>query len=390
VPHAELAKLSEDAAQLAPTLAALNRAESDLARVGAELARARQADLDGQIAKLSRALETAIAELDLSKKSLEEIGRYSAPAALASAKGITAEALGALVNQMEPEDPSEIDFVSKDIATGREIRRNYPDVSMGDIKSRLDFATKFGDLAGREIPDDLSAWLSLPPEKRSLAVDIAKDADDGSIERVRKALRSEIDLVDDVTSAVQLSLGSLVDGVGGVIDPDSGSISLPDEVLFDVQSARLTPSTQAFLKKFCGPWIETVHAFGDRIKQMQIEGHSSSEWGALQGQAAYLQNLNLSQQRSAAVVQFCLAQDLQPDVAAWARSVLVAVGLSSSRPVLLNGTEDSVRSRRVIFGFDIDKGKIIDDIKRSLDAERAEVLPPDGKPELPIGSDFGQ
>ncbi|MEX0364490.1 MAG: OmpA family protein [Ruegeria sp.] len=280
----------------------------------------------------------------------EMVADYSRTITTARSQGIEPDRFEQLLSAVADRPPEDIDFVRSDLEAGEFIRKKAQGV----------------------VPGELADWLILEPEKRDLALEIARGADERAIDRIREVLGRDIALRDDVTGAVQRALGDLVSEKGGSIDSASGSISLPDNVLFEPGSAELTPETRSFLEEFCGPWINAIHGFSDRIAELRIEGHASSEWfGATTPGTAYLNNLDLSQRRSAEVVQFCLSRPMSPDIAGWARKKLVAVGHSSSRPVLLNGEEDRVRSRRVVFGFETDKQQVLEDIKRNIAGQPA-------------------
>ena len=67
-------------------------------------------------------------------------------------------------------------------------------------------------------------------------------------------------------------------------------------------------------------------------------------------ETAYFENMNLSQDRTRAVLRLCLSLVSDPEDRTWARRFITANGLSSSRLVLLpSGDEDRRASRRVEF-----------------------------------------
>ena len=105
--------------------------------------------------------------------------------------------------------------------------------------------------------------------------------------------------------------------------------------------------------------------FRDQISAIQIEGHTSSDWGdgKKRGLNAYLNNMKLSQKRSSNVLKYVLnignigTEDL------WTRNLLSSIGYSSSR-ILYNvdgqsRSEDEISSRRVSF-------KLITDVESKL------------------------
>ncbi|MBK1647920.1 OmpA/MotB family protein [Rhabdochromatium marinum] len=122
------------------------------------------------------------------------------------------------------------------------------------------------------------------------------------------------------------------------------------EVLFDRNSARIKPEFETILSDFLPRYLGQLEPFRQVIREIRIEGHTSSEWGPDSSPLeAYFANMALSQERTREVLRFAYGiESLQQ--ASWFRSRVAAVGLSSSRPVLdAKGMEDAEASRRVEF-----------------------------------------
>lgn len=161
-------------------------------------------------------------------------------------------------------------------------------------------------------------------------------------------------------------LGGTVTAAGGTITAE-GAMVFPEGVLFEVGSARVRPSMLRTLQRVCPAWLQVLFQGGRHVAGARIEGHASSDWGALRGREAYLLNLGLSQARSAAVVETCLR--LLPEGGAldrWAIAHLLAVGYSSARPVLVNGTEDPIKSRRVVFAIEFDRTTLLEQVQSEI------------------------
>lgn len=167
-----------------------------------------------------------------------------------------------------------------------------------------------------------------------------------------------------MVNALRQELGAVVAELGGRID-DSGAITLPDELLFDRGKAGIKPLLNEFLVQACEPWLATLKGSGVNIAEVKIEGHASSEWGSRSSaREAYLQNLNLSQLRSQAVLRKCLSLVKDPQLLAWARTHLIAVGYSSARLVLdEEGQEDRKASRRVVLSATPDTRNLLEEIQ---------------------------
>ncbi|SDZ73391.1 OmpA family protein [Rubrimonas cliftonensis] len=166
----------------------------------------------------------------------------------------------------------------------------------------------------------------------------------------------------DVVAEVEAAVGATVAAGGGAIDRATGAITFGEATAFASQEAAVGPAQSALLRDLCTPWLSALCRVGDVIDEARIEGHASSEWeGAPDGATAYRLNLDLSQRRAYAVLEACLAFTGDTALGRWARSRLVAVGHSSSRPILdpATGIEDAPRSRRVVFRATINRDALL-------------------------------
>ncbi|WPU55892.1 OmpA family protein [Stenotrophomonas acidaminiphila] len=141
------------------------------------------------------------------------------------------------------------------------------------------------------------------------------------------------------------------------------------EALFQPGSPELNAKFRGTLEDFFPRYIGVLAKYRDAIDEIRIEGHTSSDWGRLQGEAAYFPNMSLSQDRTREVLQYVLSR--LPDGAdrEWVRSSFAAVGYSSSRSIVDKGTgqEDAARSRRVNFRVITDSELKIRNIIEKLD-----------------------
>lgn len=141
------------------------------------------------------------------------------------------------------------------------------------------------------------------------------------------------------------------------------------DVLFERGTAALTPRFEAILDEFAPRYLAVLARFADRIEEVRVEGHTSSEWNEdTPPDIAYFNNMALSQERTRAVLERALALPRVDPLRDWARSVLTANGLSSSRLVLgPDGAEDAGASRRVEFRVRTDAARRIEAIVESLE-----------------------
>lgn len=123
------------------------------------------------------------------------------------------------------------------------------------------------------------------------------------------------------------------------------------EVLFDTGKIDLKPVFRGILDDFFPRYIVILDKFRNDITEVRIEGHTSSIWsGAMSPEDAYFRNMELSQGRTRAVLQYLYIMPTISIHKDWMRQSFAAVGFSSGRLVVNeSGSEDSLRSRRVTF-----------------------------------------
>ena len=127
------------------------------------------------------------------------------------------------------------------------------------------------------------------------------------------------------------------------------------DVLFAAGEARLKPAFEAMLRDFFPRYLRTLDAFRPSIAEVRVEGHTSSEWAAgVTPEAAYFNNMRLSQDRTRAVLEFCMGLAESAPYRDWLIRTVTANGMASSRPVIVFGREDKERSRRVEFRIRVD------------------------------------
>jgi outer membrane protein OmpA-like peptidoglycan-associated protein len=141
------------------------------------------------------------------------------------------------------------------------------------------------------------------------------------------------------------------------------------DVLFKQGNAELEPAFRQLLTEFFPRYLASLREFRDDIQEVRIEGHTSSDWGVVGPLDAYFLNMALSQARTRTVLDFGLTRTaIPPDMRDWARSLITANGLSSSRLRLRpDGTEDREASRRVEFRVVM---KLRENVMKVVDGQR--------------------
>ena len=117
--------------------------------------------------------------------------------------------------------------------------------------------------------------------------------------------------------------------------------------------------------------ILTKPEYRDKIAEIRIEGHTSSEWLDTAGlDIAYYHNMKLSQDRSRNVLRYVL-EIRQPEITRnkeWIKKHLTANGLSSSKLIFdSGGNQNKEESRRVEFRVVTKSEKLIDEIKELME-----------------------
>lgn len=125
------------------------------------------------------------------------------------------------------------------------------------------------------------------------------------------------------------------------------------EILFAQGRDIVSPRFRKILGDFFPRYVEILRTkkFLQEVREVRIEGHTSSEWnGNTTDIEGYFNNMELSQDRTRAILHLVLQSKISYEDSEWLRPLITANGLSSSKPILdHNGNEDRQRSRRVEF-----------------------------------------
>jgi len=138
------------------------------------------------------------------------------------------------------------------------------------------------------------------------------------------------------------------------IDRQTLSIRFQEpDVLFERGEATVRVRFQDILRDFFPRYIRILRRakYRQAIREIRIEGHTSSEWSTnVSEEEAYFNNMRLSQDRTRSVLRYVVSTLGQDEARNWTRPLITANGLSSSRLIYTeNGEEDRQASRRVEF-----------------------------------------
>ncbi len=123
------------------------------------------------------------------------------------------------------------------------------------------------------------------------------------------------------------------------------------EVLFDRGKNTLRPVFRQILADFFPRYLMVLDKFRPSIREVRIEGHTSSIWSGSRNESeAYFKNMRLSQGRTRSVLEYVYQLDDVSEQRPWIKRTIAAVGFSSARPKLKSdGSENLEASRRVSF-----------------------------------------
>ena len=142
------------------------------------------------------------------------------------------------------------------------------------------------------------------------------------------------------------------------------------EVLFSTGSDKLKTKFKEILNDFTPRYIKilTGDQFKDSIKEIRIEGHTSTFWknssSSLDG---YFKNMTLSQARTRTTLEFIFLLPETVENEEWLKTRLTANGLSSSRPIKNKNLKiDEEASQRVEFRIVTNADEKLETIAKSI------------------------
>ena len=193
------------------------------------------------------------------------------------------------------------------------------------------------------------------------ALDEKKTKYDGLVERLQKQkakIKSLTGIKLKVVSALKEELGNKV-----AIDKNSGSLRVSSSILFDKGSAVLKEGAKIELKKVFEEYISalvTNPQIKPHLDKIIIEGHTDSD-------GEYLYNLDLSQKRAFAVMNYLLS--LEFAIKHNIKPLMIASGRAYLDVIKVNDIEDKDASRRIEIKFRLKNEDAMNEIEKVLDAE---------------------
>lgn len=147
---------------------------------------------------------------------------------------------------------------------------------------------------------------------------------------------------------------------GATLSPDLTVRFSNEDILFKIGSAELRPEFKKALDEYFPDYLRSMmqDKYIENIKEIRIEGHTSSFWAkGVNEETAYVNNMQLSQQRAQNTLIYLLKSSLlTQQEKEWLKKKFRAIGYSSALTLGKNGKpssesnpEDSGTSQRVEF-----------------------------------------
>ena len=202
-------------------------------------------------------------------------------------------------------------------------------------------------------------------QKANEEADLARQEAESFREEL-KTQRAQIEALMGVRQSLiaELSKEFAKEGQQVQIDPKTGALVLPSDIIFGQNESNLSPKGRKWLNNFVPKYLGVLLSpqFKPYVSRIEVEGHASSE-------GEEFNNLRLSQNRALEVTQYILknhGSGRQQKL----RQVLVASGRGVYELVRdSKGKEDKVASRRVVFKFRLTEEKTIKEIQKLLTAK---------------------
>jgi outer membrane protein OmpA-like peptidoglycan-associated protein len=142
-------------------------------------------------------------------------------------------------------------------------------------------------------------------------------------------------------------------------------------VMFATGSAHLSPQFQLVLQEFFPRYVKLLVSdkYKDAIKEVRIEGHTSSVWNtATDLRTGYFKNMELSQARTRSALQYLLSLSDTSNHQDWLIKHVTANGLSSSKPITNDeaSVEGQLANQRVEFRIVTNASERMDQIAKEI------------------------
>lgn len=255
--------------------------------------------------------------------------------------------LEARAREINPNDPPAA------LRRGLELLASVGEARAADLQVRSELLTRL-EKAARTVEPNAQPQATIESALSSMqgAKQAGVDAKMGG--RIREQVAVLRETEQEINKSLNAAFGDKLKAWGADLEPGTLTLRFQKEgVLFEKGSDIPKRDFKLILNELFPEYLKILSKYRDDLEEVRIEGHTSSEWADPPDKMGdYFQNMRLSQARTRAVLEYgltqtALAQD--KELQDWARKLITANGLSSSRPRENNGVEDQDASRRVEF-----------------------------------------
>ena len=207
--------------------------------------------------------------------------------------------------------------------------------------------------------DDANATISQNELKIAFLLDqLTKKESD--FNKILQDLNVTKNRIRNLTGMKVKIIADLKEKLGGKIriDNESGAMTLSSSILFDKGSSELKEGAKETLRSTLQSYFAALlnnDEIRENLDQIIIEGHTDSDGG-------YLYNLELSQNRAFAVMDFINSWNKDERL----QKYLIASGRSYTQPVMRRGVEDKDASRRIEIKFTLSNKEAMEEIRKFL------------------------
>ena len=202
-------------------------------------------------------------------------------------------------------------------------------------------------------------------DEKLLAVLNAMDEKKTKYDALLANLQSQKAKIKSLTGVKLKVIAALKEALGKKINIDkkTGSLRLASNILFGSGESTLKTEAKVELKKAFEDYIGTLvrnKEIRPHLDKIIIEGHTDSV-------GSYIYNLNLSQKRALAVMEYLLTLDFTQKYNI--RPLMTASGRAYLDHIVKNGVEDKEASRRIEIKFRLKNEDAMNEIEKVLDAK---------------------
>jgi len=132
---------------------------------------------------------------------------------------------------------------------------------------------------------------------------------------------------------------------------------LDRRLLFPVAEYELNKTQKIFIKSFSDKLVKFLHKRQDVVNTLEVNGHTSSEWGQVSFSKNFIKNEKLSMNRAYSTMSY-IFNNQDDKTQKYLSTVFKGSGSGFSRKIMVNNTyEDKIKSRRVSFKIVLNEKK---------------------------------